>query len=139
MSKPEAIILLTNEETRRRAVSWVMAAEAGSSFAYRGPKRTLDQNSYLHLLCTDVAVQVPWGGKKRDVEAWKDIFTAALLSARNELDVVPGINGGFVLLGMHTSSLSKADCADLISLILAWGTQNGVTFSDTALFSQKER
>lgn len=130
MSKPEALILLTNAETRRRAVNWVMAAEKGSTFAYRGPKRTLAQNDYLHLLCTDVAIQVPWNGKRRDVEAWKDIFTAALLSSRNELDVVPGINGGFVLLGMHTSSLSKAECDDLITLILAWGTEHGVNFSD---------
>lgn len=121
--------LLANRDKKAQAIRWIERAPWKTVVTFKLPKRTLPQNNLLHLLCTDVAKQVSWHGKKRSVEAWKDIFTAALLSSRNELDVVPGINGGFVLLGMHTSDLNKQGCADLIELIYAFGAERGVRFS----------
>lgn len=123
-------IVLTSKDTRQRAASWALNAPSGTVVEFRQPKRTLDQNARLWALLTDVARQVEWAGKKRTTEAWKDIFTAALRSANHELDVVPGIEGGFVLLGMHTSSMSKSEMGDLMTLIEAWGSQNGVLFSE---------
>lgn len=90
------------------------------------PRRTLPQNDRLHAMLTDVARQVEWAGAKRSVEAWKDIFTAALRSATHGLDVVPGINGGFVLLGMHTSRMSKQELGDLMTLIEAFAAERGI-------------
>jgi len=123
-------ILLTSRETRQRAASWALNAPPGTIVEFRQPKRTVDQNARLWALLTDVARQIEWAGRKRTTEAWKDIFTAALRSAKHELDVVPGIEGGFVLLGMHTSSMSKAEMIDLQTLIEEWGARNGVMFSD---------
>lgn len=122
--------ILHGLEPRKRAASCVMQAPAGSVVSITAPNRSGAQNARLHALITDVARQVEWAGAKRDVEAWKDIFTAALRSAQHGLDVVPGINGGFVLLGMHTSRMKVAEVNDLMTLIEAFGAEHGVTFTE---------
>jgi hypothetical protein len=125
-----ATVILASAGERDRAIRWIATAPPMTRVDFSKPKRSLPQNDKIHALCTDVAGQIEWAGKRRDVEAWKDIFTAALLSERHELDVVPGINGGFVLLGMHTSAMSKEEASDLIELILAFGAEHGVRFSE---------
>jgi hypothetical protein len=44
--------------------------------------------------------------------------------------VVPGLDGGIMLIGLRTSEMTVAQMADLITFMEAWGAQNGVTFSD---------
>ena len=47
-------------------------------------------------------------------EDWKDVLTASLRKAR----VVPGIDAGtFVVLGLHTSKMTKDEFAQLLELI----------------------
>lgn len=121
---------LESPKQRSRAMAFLANAPTDAYVAFSRAKRTGPQNAKLHAMITDVAGQVEWAGSKRDVEAWKDIFTAALRSATHGLDVVPGINGGFVLLGMHTSAMSKAEVADLIELVAAFGAERGVEFHD---------
>jgi hypothetical protein len=129
MSAPFTL-LLRGETSRLVARNAVMQAPGGSLLKIEAPKRTLSQNARLHAMLSDVSRQVEWAGTKRDPEAWKDIFTAALRSANHGLDVVPGINGGFVLLGMHTSRMTKAELGDLMTLIEAFGAERGVVFHD---------
>lgn len=121
---------LFNRTQRQRAARFLENAPDDAAVSFTRPKRTGPQNAKLHAMITDVAGQIEWAGAKRDVEAWKDIFTAALRSAKHGLDVVPGINGGFVLLGMHTSSMTVGEVADLIELIAAFGSEHGVEFHD---------
>lgn len=128
MSEPT--VILSGLVRRAQAHKLIDAAPAGSVVTISKPKRTLPQNARLHAMITDVARQVEWAGAKRSVEAWKDIFTAALRSANHGLDVVPGLNGGFVLLGMHTSDMRVGEMAELMTLIEAWGAENGVVFTD---------
>lgn len=55
------------------------------------------------------------------------MFTASLRKAR----VVPGIDpGSFVLLGLHTSAMSKEEMSMLLELIYAFGAEHGVVFHD---------
>lgn len=97
-------------------------------------KRTLDQNKKLWPMLTDVSRQVQWhvNGAMGYLapEDWKDILTAGLDS---EQRVAPGINGGFVMLGKRTSKMRKAEFAQLIELIYAFGSQHGVQWSEPAL------
>lgn len=123
-------VILSGQVRREQAHRMVAQAPAGSVVEISLPTRTLPQNARLHAMITDVARQVEWAGAKRNVEAWKDIFTAALRSANHGLDVVPGINGGFVLLGMHTSRMTKAELGDLMTLIEAFGAEHGVEFTE---------
>ena len=120
-------VILSGMVRREQACRLVNAAPAGSVVKIEKPTRSLPQNARLHAMITDVAQQVEWAGSKRSVEAWKDIFTAALRSANHGLDVVPGLNGGFVLLGMHTSGMSVAEAGDLMTLIEAFAAEHGVT------------
>lgn len=128
---PVTFILGAKRE-RDRAMKFLAHAPADAVVTFSRLKRTGPQNSRLHAMITDVAAQVEWAGSKRDVEAWKDIFTAALRSANHGLDVVAGINGGFVLLGMHTSQMTVPEVGELMELIAAFGAEHGVTFHDGA-------
>jgi hypothetical protein len=90
------------------------------------PRRTLDQNSKLWAMLSDVSRQVDWYGQKLTPENWKDVFTAAL----KRQAVVPGIEGGFVVLGTSTSRMEKQEMVDLIELMLAFGAERGVVWSE---------
>jgi hypothetical protein len=87
--------------------------------------RTLAQNSRLWAMLTDVAKQVNWYGRKLSEEEWKHVFTASLAKQ----DVVPGIDGGFVVLGKSTSKMTKPEMSELQQLIEAFGAQQGVRFT----------
>jgi hypothetical protein len=75
---------------------------------------------------TDVSNQVDWHGNKLTPDEWKDVFTAALKSQK----VVPGIDGGFVVIGARTSQMTIAEMSEVIELATAFGAQNGVEFND---------
>lgn len=92
-------------------------------------KRSLDQNARLWAVLTDVSKQVEWYGRHLSKEAWKDIFSAAL----ERQDVVPGLEGGFVMIGGRTSKMTKARFAELLELISAFGAERGIAWSDPAL------
>lgn len=92
-------------------------------------KRSNEQNRRLWALLTDVSRQVDWYGQKMTPEDWKTMFTAALKRER----VVPGINGGFVVLGQSTSRMTKAEMSELQELIEAFGAEKGVVFQNESI------
>jgi hypothetical protein len=87
-------------------------------------KRSLAQNARLWAMLTDISRQVDWYGQKLTPEDWKHIFTAALKKTR----AVPGIDGGIVVLGQSTSKMTKAEMAELQTLMEAFGAGKGVKF-----------
>ncbi len=88
--------------------------------------RSLAQNRMLWACLRDVSQQVVWYGKKLDSDSWKNIFSASLKGQ----ETVPGINGGFVVLGQSTSKMRVSEMRDLITLIHAFGAGHNVQFSD---------
>ncbi|MCL2872411.1 MAG: recombination protein NinB [Betaproteobacteria bacterium] len=86
--------------------------------------RSLAQNALLWALLHDVSRQVTWYGRKLTPEEWKDVTSAAW----RKQEVMPGIDGGFVVLGVSTSRLSVAQMAELIELIQAFGIEHNVKF-----------
>ena len=97
-------------------------------------KRTTDQNSKLWPLLQDVATQVDWYGRKLSKEDWKDVFSAAW----KQQDVVPGISGGFVVMGVRTSQMSKAQFSELIEIIYAFGAEKSLKWSEPAIKAFEE-
>ena len=91
--------------------------------------RSTAQNSMLWSCLADLSRQVEWHGQKLDDEAWKDMATAALKRQR----VVPGIDGGFVVLGTRTSKMTIAEMSELIEFLHAFGSERGVKWSRTSL------
>lgn len=87
--------------------------------------RSLEQNARLWAMLTDISNQVDWYGRKLSPHDWKHVFTASL----KKQDVVPGLDGGFVVLGLSTSKMTKAEMCDLQTLMEAFGAEKGVRFS----------
>lgn len=95
------------------------------------PTRSLEQNSRMWGLLTDIARQVEWpvDGKLQRLspEDWKTILTAALTKGQR---VAQGVDGGFVMLGSSTSRMSVGEMCDLQTLIEAFGSEHGVRWTD---------
>lgn len=89
-------------------------------------KRSDEQNRRMWAMLADIARQVEWYGQKLSSEDWKHILSASLKKQR----AVPGIDGGFVVLGLSTSKMTKSEMVELQDLIEAFGAQQGVKFSD---------
>lgn len=123
-----AFLILANPDIRARAHHWIDIAPEGARIEFKQPKRTPDQNAKMWPLLADVSRQVEWYGQYLSPDDWKDMFTASLRKAR----VVPGIDpGSFVVLGMRTSKMSKAEFSDLIEIILCFCAERGVVLSDS--------
>jgi hypothetical protein len=121
-----ALITLNTAADRQRAHHWVEKAPWGTRLEFKAEKRSLPQNDKLWACLTDVATQVEWYGQRLTPVDWKDMFTASLRKAR----VVPGIDpGSFVLLGLHTSDMSKEEMSNLLEMVAAFGAERGVIFN----------
>jgi len=86
--------------------------------------RSINQNRMMWANLEDIAQQVTWYGVKLTKDEWKDVLTAALKKQK----VVPGIEGGFVVIGARTSKMTVPEMTELIELSTAFGTQQGVKF-----------
>ena len=119
--------VLSHDTARNNAVIACRNAPAGYVVEIKEKTRSLEQNSMLWALLTDVSRQVDWYGRKLSPENWKNVFSAAL----KKQDVVPNIDGdGFVVLGQSTSKMGKKEFGDMIELIQSFGAQRGVVWSD---------
>lgn len=87
--------------------------------------RTTQANACMWAHLADLSRQVDWYGQKLTAEEWKEVISAGLRNQR----AVPGINGGFVVLGVRTSRMSIAEMAQMIELIQAFGTERGVRWT----------
>jgi len=90
--------------------------------------RSSEQNAKMWAMLTEVSQQVTWHGQKLAKDEWKDVFTAAIKRQK----VVPGIDGGFVVIGARTHKMSIQEMSELMELMLAFGAQQGVEFKDGA-------
>ena len=102
--------------------------ELAADVVVEDAKRSLPQNAKLWAVLADVSKQVDWHGQRLTKEEWKDVFTAALKRQK----VVPGLDGGFVVLGTSTRRMDKQEFSDLLELIQAFGAEHSVEWGDTA-------
>lgn len=123
-----ALLILANDDVRCRAVRWIASAPEGTRVEFKEPKRTLEQNARMWAMLTDVAAQKQHCGRRYPADDWKIIFLHAL---GRETRFVPALDGqGFIPIGQSSSDLSKAEMSDMIELLLSWGAENGVVWSD---------
>lgn len=121
-----ALVIIRSAADRARIAKWAESVPFGTRIEFKAPRRSLEANAKMWAMLTEVAHQVDWYGEKLSAEDWKDVFSASLRRAK----VVPGIDGGFVPLGMRTSDMSKDEMSALIELIYAFGAERGVVFND---------
>jgi hypothetical protein len=93
------------------------------------PRRTKEQNDKIWPMLRDLAKQVVWGGMPAGTlneYDWKDLITAALKQQR----VIPGLTGGVVVLGGHTSRMSVQQMSEMIEYMYAFGTEHDILWSE---------
>ena len=126
------LICRTPEQTK---MAFREAYDAVMSYVIRGDEaviefkkktRSIEQNKRMWAMLTDISNQVIWYNEKLTPDNWKDIFTAALKQEK----IVPGINGGFVVLGAKTSQMSIKEMCELQELMTAFGAEKGVFWSE---------
>lgn len=120
------IFRLVHAQARQLAKEAIDSSPDGYVVRISEPTRSLEQNSLMWASLVDVANQVVWHGRKLTSEEWKYVFSAVL----KKQEAVPGIDGGFVILGNSTSKMSVKEMAEMIDLIHAFGAEHGVKFGD---------
>lgn len=121
--------VLRNAQIRQRACAAIMAANETLSEVILRPfrdKRSLEQNALMWVLLTAISEQTDWFGERLTPEEWKDLLTAFVRKQR----VVPGINGGMVLLGSRTSKMTKAEMTELLDAINWFMDEKGVVVDE---------
>ena len=106
--------------------------------AFKRVTRSLDQNAKMWAMLTDISKQCErqvfdieqgrYIDKLITPEQWKIIFTA---HQRNQTTAI-GIDGQIVSFGASTSRMTKAELAELIELMYAFGADNDVNWSEKA-------
>ena len=91
----------------------------------RNSGRNLNQNAKMWACLTDISKQVNWYGNHLTPDEWKEVISASLKRQK----VVPGMDGGFVVIGARTSKMTKKEMSELLELATAFGVQKGVKFT----------
>jgi len=127
MSDKQTFFLI-NPQIKQNAMQAIKMASEDMICEIKKKTRSLEQNAKMWAMLAEVCDQVNWYGNKLTSDEWKDVFSASLKSQK----VVPGIDGGFVVCGQRTSKMTKSEMAELIELMMAFGAERGVKFSDIA-------
>jgi len=127
MSDKQTFFLI-NPQVKQNAMQAIKMASEDMICEIKKKTRSLEQNRKLWATLGEISDQVNWYGNKLTSDEWKDVFSASLKSQK----VVPGIDGGFVVCGQRTSKMTKSEMAELIELMMAFGAERGVKFSDIA-------
>jgi NinB protein len=106
---------------------WCSSAPEGTAVIWKKPGRTIPQNDRMWAMLTDVASQVEHNGKRWTADQWKQLFMNA---CGYEAHFMPGLNGEPFPAGFRSSKLNKEQMTELMDFIDAWGTQNGVKWSE---------
>ncbi|TWI48053.1 NinB protein [Pseudomonas duriflava] len=118
---------LRNEMDRQRAIALLQKVDlsAGWTWSLKEEARTDAQNRRMWAMLRDISRQVEWYGQKLDDTDWKHIFSASVQKQR----AVPGLDGGFVVLGISTSKQSKKWFNDMFEVMEAFAAEHGVRFT----------
>jgi hypothetical protein len=95
--------------------------------------RSLDQNAMFHALIGQIAKQAQHMGAHWDSETWKRLLCHewAKETGRQAGKLVASLDGkDIVQLGIQTRKFSKQEASEFTEWLLAWGSQNGITFKE---------
>lgn len=131
-----ATLVLNDNDTRTRARNWIIQAPQGTRVEFKGPQRSLEQNSRMWAMLTDVATQKKHAGRKYTTDQWKVLFMHA---CGREVQFLPALdNSTFIPWGQSSSDLSTEEMTDLIEFMFAWGAENNVVWSDPKEIALRE-
>lgn len=120
------IFRLAHPTARQLASRACINAPDGYVCEIKPRTRSLDQNAKMWAMLADLSRQVEWYGNKLTTEEWKDVLTAALKKQK----AVPGIDGGFVVIGARTRNMTIREMSGLVELMYAFGAEQNVEWSE---------
>jgi hypothetical protein len=131
-----ALVTIKGKTDRERVAQWADKAEYGTRVEFKAAKRSVDQNSRLWAMLTDVATQKEHAGRRYTTDQWKILFMHA---CGREVQFIPSLdNSTFIPWGQSSSDLSKQEMSDLLEFIAAWGAEHGVKFNDPSIVPEME-
>ena len=122
------VVRILGPRQREFARQLLAVAPERTVVEFKPEGRTLDQNSALWPMLGDVALARPQG-RVMIPDAWKLVFMGALGHETQWLD---GLYPHYPAVPWHgrSSRLSKQEMSDLLSLIRAYGDENGVRWRE---------
>ena len=88
-----AMLTLRSTAEREQAKAWIDKSPTGTRVEFKGPARSVDQNSRFWAMLTDVAVQGRINDRRFNTEQWKTMFMAAYAEERGiEIKHLPALN-----------------------------------------------
>lgn len=117
---------LRTEQDRGRAIQILQRVDLtkGITWTLKEEVRSDAQNRRMWAMLRDISKQVEWYGQKLSDEDWKHVFSASVQKQR----AVPGLEGGFVILGISTRKQSKAWFNDMFLVMEGFAAEHGVKF-----------
>lgn len=118
---------LRTEQDRQRAMLILarVSLEDGKVWSLRDEARPDAMNRRMWAMLRDISRQVEWYGQKLSDTDWKHIFSASVEKQR----AVPGLDGGFVVLGISTRKQSKRWFSDMFEVMEAFAAEREVKFT----------
>lgn len=118
---------LHTESDRARLMGQIAAMDLSKplSVTISDEKRSDASNRRMWAMLRDVAKQVDWYGQRLKDEDWKHIFSASVEKQR----AVPGLDGGFVILGLSTRKQSQRWFSDMFEVMEAFAAERGVKWT----------
>lgn len=119
-------IILRSDAQRAIAHRLIDAAPVDAVVNVSEARRTLDQNAKCWAMLSDVSRSKPQG-RIHTAEIWKALFMSA---CGHEVQFLMGLDGNPFPHGFKSSRMTKAQMGELIEFIYAWGSENGVRWSE---------
>lgn len=119
-------VLLVSDTQRDFAKRLIDMAPQNAVVNIKERKRSNEQNALMWVLLSDVSQAKP-KGLNYSTDLWKCLFMEA---CGHEVQFMEGLNGRPFPVGHQSSKLTVPQMRDLIEFIYAWGSENGVQFSE---------
>lgn len=119
-------VILHGTSQKAFAISLIENAPPDAVLTIREATRTVDQNSKLWAMLSDVSRAMP-DGRRHVPEVWKTLFMHA---CGHSVQFEMGLNGQPFPTGFRSSKLTKAQMAELIESIYAYGAEKGVVWTE---------
>lgn len=116
-------IILRGPRTREVASAIIAKAPDGAVMEITAPRRTTDQNARMWAMLSAISRAKP-EGRTCTPDVWKALFMHALDHAQRFEMALDG--NGMVPVGFRSSRLTKAQMADLMTVIEEYAARHGI-------------
>lgn len=119
-------VILHSPHNRGFAKGLIDKAPTGSVVKIQEAKRSLDQNSKLWAMLSDVSRAKP-EGREHTTEVWKCLFMSA---CGWQVQFENGLDGTPFPVGFRSSRMTKEQMSELIEFIYEYGARHGVPWTE---------